>query len=150
MFTVAQVADKLGVTTQYIYHKINNQMKEELASEVQEVANGKRSVRMITERGVELISNTLEKVVDNNLHDINKQLLELLQDNVDMLQEQLLAKDKQLDVKDLQIKELNLRLQELTKLNENSQILLRDKKENQAIAIEENKGFLAKWLGKTK
>ena len=150
MFTVAQVADKLGVTTQYIYHKINNQMKEELASEVKEVANGKRSVRMITEQGVELISNTLEKVVDNDLQDINKQLLELVQDNVDMLQEQLLAKDKQLDVKDLQIKELNSRLQELTKLNENSQILLRDKKENEVIAIEENKGFWRNLLSKTK
>lgn len=126
MYTVAQVAKKLNVTTQYIYHKINNSMKQELQDYVQEVARGQRKVKIITDEGVELIEESLEEVSTNDESNINKDIVMILQQNIEILQEQLAIKDEQINVKDLQISEMNERLKEAQQLNQNNQVLLKD------------------------
>lgn len=140
LFTVAQVAKKLGVTTQYIYHKMNNSMKQELQEHIKEVARGNRTVKMITETGVNLIEESLEEVsVGNDDANIDKDIVIILQQNIEILQEQLAIKDKQIDVKDLQISKMNERLKEAQQLNQNNQVLLKDQQEIKM--LESNKNF---------
>lgn len=139
MYTVAQVAKKLNVTTQYIYHKINNSMKQELQDYVKEVAKGNRNVKMITDKGVELIEESLEEVSTNDESNINKDIVMILQQNIEILQEQLAIKDEQINVKDLQISEMNERLKEAQQLNQNNQVLLKDQQDRKM--IEGNKSF---------
>lgn len=139
MYTVAQVAKKLNVTTQYIYHKMNNSMKQELQQHIKEVARGNRTVKMITETGVELIEKSIEEVSTNSDANIDNDIVMILQQNIEILQQQLAIKDEQINVKDLQISEINQRLKEAQQINQNSQVLLKDQREIKM--LEENKSF---------
>ena len=146
MYTVAEVAKKLNVTTQYIYHKMNNSMKQELQEHIKEVARGNRTVKMITETGVELIEESLEDVVGNDDANINKDIVMILQQNIEILQQQLAIKDEQINVKDLQMSEMNARLKEAQQLNQNNQVLLKDQQEIKM--LESNKSFFERLFNK--
>ena len=132
LVTVGELAKQLNISTQAIYAKINDSMKDELTNHIHKIAKGKRFVIMIDEEGVEIIENSIVQVADEQLTSIDKEIIALLQTNIELLQEQL-------NVKDLQIAELNNRLMEAQNISKHNLVLLQNEKEVKA--IEENKGL---------
>ncbi len=126
MLTIKEVSEKLGITPQAIYQKIDKQLNKELKPFVKEIKRGSRSVKMIESEGVEIIRNSLEQAVEQEVEEISttidNELIAILKDTIDVLRGQL-------DVKDLQIRELNERLKEAQQLNQNSQVLLKNTQE---------------------
>lgn len=115
MLTVQQLADKLNITPQAVYKKMNNQLLNELKPFVTVVKRGKRSVKMIKPEGVEIIANSIEQPVQQPVqqpvveleNNGSQQLINLLEETIVVLRSQLAIKDEQLVVKDNQIKELS-------------------------------------------
>lgn len=121
MLTIKQVADEIGCSVQAIYKKVNEQMINELKPFIKEVKRGKRTVKMISSEGVELIKASMDKAVDTTVDEpvlnSNEQLINTLNDTLHTLKSQL-------EVKDNQIKELNDLLRVQQELNKNNQVLL--------------------------
>lgn len=134
MLTVQQAAEKIGITPQAIYKKINKQLLNELKPFVVDVKRGKRHVKMIKTKGVEIIINSLEQPVveddDEMFNNDEQQLLNLLEENIQVLREQLKEKDEQLVEKDKQLEKKDKQIERLGDMIEQSNILL---KNNQAL-----------------
>lgn len=128
MLTVQEIAKELNITTQSIYNKINNTMKDELQEHCKEIKRGNRIVRVVSTEGVDLIAESLKTIIASDnakyLQDIDNGLYEVLKTTIDTLTLQLDAKDKQISAKDLQIAELNKIIASLQEANKNNQILL--------------------------
>lgn len=140
LLSVGQVAKELNISTQAIYLKINSSMSEELAPFIKEVARGKRTIKMIEPKGVELIRESLDiqvdEVVAKDNTSIDKDILKLLQDTIEVLREQLLAKDEQ-------IRELNKMVRDQSELNKNSQVLLHRQQDHKVL---EERGWFDKLI----
>lgn len=130
MLTVQQVADKLGLTPQGVYKKMNQQLVEELKPFIVDTKRGNRTVKKITPEGVEIIANSLEQPVDEQvnkpLNNDEQRLISLLEETIEVLREQLASKDEQLVVKDKQIERLGDMIEQSHKLNENNQVLIKN------------------------
>lgn len=157
MLTVQQLADKLGITPQAVYKKINQQLANELKPFVVEVKRGKRTVKMIEQGGLEIIANSLEQAVDEPVVELNnngsQQLISLLEETIDVLRgqlaikdEQLIAKDKQLESKDKQIERLGDMIESNQELNKNNQILLHRQQDQSKMIESKEKKFSFKDL----
>ena len=140
LLSVGQVAKELNISTQAIYLKINDSMYNDLKPFVKEVARGKRTIKMIEPKGVELIRESLDiqvdEVVAKDNTSIDKDILKLLQDTIEVLREQLLAKDEQ-------IRELNKMVRDQSELNKNSQVLLHRQQDHKVL---EERGWFAKLI----
>lgn len=138
MYTIQEVAEILNITPQAVYKKINNQLKNELATHLKQVERGNKTVKAVTSEGLEIIRESLEQPVkqpfnkpfNNQFKDSSKgkedNLIQLLEETIQTLK-------KQLDVKDKQIQDLNERLKEQQELNRNNQVLLHREQEQKAL-----------------
>lgn len=138
MYTIQEVAEILNITPQAVYKKINNQLKNELATHLKQVKRGNKTVKVVTSEGLEIIRESLEQPVkqpfnkpfNNQFKDSSKgkedNLIQLLEETIQTLK-------KQLDVKDKQIQDLNERLKEQQELNRNNQVLLHREQEQKAL-----------------
>lgn len=110
MLTVQQLAEKLNITPQAVYKKMNQQLVNELKPFVVETKRGSRTVKMIKPEGVEIIANSVEQPVKQPVDELDNNgsqlLIKILEETILVLREQLTIKDEQLVVKDNQIKEL--------------------------------------------
>lgn len=151
MVTVQQLADKLGITPQAIYKKINQQLVNELKPFIVETKRGKRTVKMIKPQGAQIIADSLEQPVEGLVNEINnndsQQLINLLEETIDVLRRQLTIKDEQLVAKDKQIERLGDMIESNQELNKNNQILLHRQQDQTKMIEEEKKRFSFKnWL----
>lgn len=137
MFTVEEVSDKLNVSKVTIYAKLKKFNDKVVI---------KQGKKYITEELLSLIKQDL-KIKENENNNLNNDensepinsetasdrddLINLNKDLINTLIEQLDSKDSQLYEKDKQISELH-------KLIENSQVLLREEKENNNLQLEEH------------
>lgn len=163
MLTVQQLADKLEITPQAVYKKINNQLLNELKPFVVVIKRGKRFVKMIKPEGVEIIESSLEQPVQQPVVELvdesSTTIVHLLEETIDVLRNQLAIKDEQLTAKDKQIKDLNIsrdkqleskdkqieRLGDMIEsnqeLNKNNQVLLHRQQDQTKMIEEEKKKF---------
>ena len=115
---IKEFADKVGVSTQAIYQRIEKDLQSYL-----KIENGKKTLSI---RALELFNTRpVEKEVDNELY-------KTLQETLKSFKEQLEAKDQQLKAKDLliaqqrndynkQLEAKDLQIERLQKSNEASQ-----------------------------
>lgn len=153
MLTVQQLADKLEITPQAVYKKINQQLVNELKPFIVEVKRGKRTVKMIESRGVEIIGNSLKQPVQENVNELDnkdsQRLITILEETIDVLRGQLAIKDEQLIVKDKQIERLGNMIESNQELNKNNQVLLHRQQDQTKMIEHEKKRFSFKrWFGK--
>lgn len=163
MLTVQQLANKLNITPQAVYKKMNQQLVNELKPFIVETKRGKRTVKMIKSEGVEIIINSIEQPVKQPVDELgdngSQQLINLLEETIAVLREQLAIKDEQLVAKDNQIKELSSsrdkqleskdkqieRLGDIIELNQelnkNNQILLHRQQDQPKMIEESEKKF---------
>lgn len=168
MLTVQQLAEKLNITPQAVYKKMNQQLTNELKPFIVEVKRGSRTVKMIKPEGIEIITNSIEQPVKQPVGELGNNgsqlLIKLLEETILVLREQLTIKDEQLVVKDNQIKELTSsrdkqleskdkqieRLGDLIEsnqeLNKNNQILLHRQQDQPKMIEEKEKRFSFKDL----
>ena len=110
--TVAEFADKAGISRQAVYKKLNNQ----LSKYVKVVDNRKmlniQALKDIYEMGVDKKVELVEQPIQPN----SQPIVNLLKENMELLKEQLAEKDKQIDY-------LNQRLAENQKLLDQEQQL---------------------------
>ena len=115
---IKEFADKVGVSTQAIYQRIDKDLQSYL-----KIENGKKLLNI---KGLELFN--VKETCKDNLQEIDKQLYNTLQDTLKSFQEQIKAKDLQLQeqrqdyIKQLEAKDLQI--ERLQKSNENNQILI--------------------------
>lgn len=141
--TVQQVAKQLGITPQAIYRRIKDTSDKELYrnlnNEVKTITNGNRSFKVITEKGIKLLSEVFHKEPEmkqqENTYTEIQPLYTAMEETIKALREQL-------KVKDQQIQELNDRLKEQQQLNKNNQVLLLNEQEKGNIKSLESSG---KW-----
>ena len=145
LYSVVEVSESVGLSKQSIYKKLK-------AKELQNNITKKQGVTYINEVGFNLIRNGLksnleglnglnDEKVDNTLNacftdstanlNVNQELLNLLKD-------QLTQKDVQLKTKDIQLDEKDNQIHDLHKLIENSQVLLKDKPNQDILQLEEH------------
>lgn len=149
MKTIQEVAELLQVTPQAIYKKINNQFNNQLKEHVKQVKKGNKSVKVVTDKGIELLRESLQQTVqqpvqqqfNNSSTTVESPLIELLQDTIDTL-------NRQLEVKDKQIQDLSDRLKEQQELNRNNQILLHREQDQQMLPAPTGWERFKKFLGK--
>lgn len=115
---IKEFADKVGVSTQAIYQRIEKDLQSYL-----KIENGKKLLNI---KGLELFN--IKESCKDNLQEIDKQLYNTLQDTLNVLKEQIEAKDKQLMEQRLdyikQLEAKDLQIERLQKSNENNQILI--------------------------
>lgn len=146
MFTVDEVALKLNVSKVTIYSKLKK-FKEEVV-----IKQGKRYV---SEQLFNLIKNDLKikqnygefeeteveeqekNNMNSNFEDLIKLNKELNKELIDFLQQQIIIKDKLLEEKDKQIEEKDRQINELLNLHKNSQVLLKQQQDNEQLLLEE-------------
>lgn len=128
--TVQQVAKQLGITPQAIYRRIKDTSDKELYrnlnNEVKTITNGNRSFKVITEKGIKLLSEVFHKEPEKDQPESPKDEIQPL---YAAMEETIKALREQLNVKDQQIQELNERLKEQQQLNKNNQVLLLNEQE---------------------
>jgi len=118
MYTIKEVSRILGISPQAVYKKLN-QFNKQLGNELKEVEKNGKLVKVVTDKGLEILKGTVEQP---RLETDDKQLNNLLNETITMLSHQL-------EVKDKQIQELNDRLREQQELNRNNQVLLRNEQQ---------------------
>lgn len=145
MKTIQEVAEILNVTPQAIYKKINNQLNNQLKDQVKQVKRGNKTVKVVTDKGIELLRESMEQPVkqqfNNEFNNVSQPLIDLLQGTIDTL-------NRQLEVKDKQIQDLSDRLKEQQELNRNNQILLHREQDQQMLPAPTGWERFKKFLGK--
>lgn len=145
MKTIQEVAELLNVTPQAIYKKINNQLNNQLKDQVKQVKRGNKTVKVVTDKGIELLRESMEQPVkqqfNNEFNNVSQPLIDLLQGTIDTL-------NRQLEVKDKQIQDLSDRLKEQQELNRNNQILLHREQDQQMLPAPTGWERFKKFLGK--
>lgn len=128
MFTVDEVAEKLGISKVTVYAKLKKfedkvaiiQGKKSISDELFNLIKKDLKVKDIDRDGFTKDNNSSRSNTDISMG--NTDLISINKDLTDTLIEQLKQKDKQID-------ELHNRIAELNKLIENSQILLKDEQQ---------------------
>jgi len=143
IYTVLQAASKLKVSKQSMYAKLKlTQYKDKVMM--------KQGQTVITEELFKLIENDM--ILNNKFTDINTdkdttetpqqpQMLEDItfdEDTVKLNQELVNALLQQLKEKDKQLENYSERMKQLIELNKNSQILLKDKPQENILLLEEH------------
>ena len=145
MKTIQEVAELLNVTPQAIYKKINNQLNNQLKDQVKQVKRGNKTVKVVTDKGIELLRESMEQPVkqqfNNEFNNVSQPLIDLLKGTIDTL-------NRQLEVKDKQIQDLSDRLKEQQELNRNNQILLHREQDQQMLPAPTGWERFKKFLGK--
>ena len=145
LYSVMQVSESVGLSKQSIYKKLK-------AKELQDNITKKQGVTYINEVGFNIIRDGLkynidglnelnDEKVDTNLNDSItgfKENLNVNQELLNLLKDQLSQKDVQLKTKDIQLDEKDNQIHDLHKLIENSQVLLKDKPNQDILQLEEH------------
>jgi len=133
LYTILEVAKVTGLSKVTVYKKLKLKIMAEHISKRQ----GKT---VLDEEGLKLIKDSLQdlnfKETAYTINDENEHT-----EGFDVSKEAFKALNDQLKTKDLQISELNERLKEALKLNQNNQVLLKDKPK---LLEEPKKGFWKK------
>jgi predicted oxidoreductase (fatty acid repression mutant protein) len=146
MFTIKQAAEKLKVSRQSIYNKIDSQQMKAF------VINGQKG-KLIKEEGLEVLANLInspsdskkDSTSDSKQEESLTSVLQVKDDYIRSLKEQLSDYKEQLSKKDEQI-------ETLSRLTENTQILLKVEQEK-LLALENQdqkrkRSFLNRLFGK--
>ena len=127
LYSVAELAETIGISKQSIYNKMK-------LKELEEHISKKQGITYIDEVGLNLIRSSLNTIKDGLKSSKNEREDNTLDDETAMDKEvSTLEKEffnllkEQLKEKDLQIKEKDIQIHELHRLVENGQVLLKDK-----------------------
>lgn len=170
MYTIKEVAQKLDITPQAVYKKLN-QLQTELNNHIYQVEKGSKTVKAVDKQGLEILKDSLNQPVDNQVKQPNNQVdnqfktetMEILRETIDTLNNQIEVKDKQIqqlkeehkeevqqirsDYKE-QLKVKDGQIENLTELNRNNQVLLGRGQEQKALpggtVIDKIKNFFNK------
>lgn len=137
-YTVAEIASKLNLSKVAIYNKLK-------LKEIEPYIVKKAGVTYVSEEGLNFIKEGLnmfttvktEDAIDDETQDTptgfsgNKELINALNCEIELLWKQIAEKDLQLKAKDDQI-------YKLTQLVENGQVLLKDKGQQELLALEDH------------
>jgi len=163
MYTIKEVAQKLDITPQAVYKKLN-QLQTELNNHIHQVEKGSKTVKAVDKQGLEILKDSLNQPVDNQVdNQFKTETMEILRETIDTLNNQIEVKDKQIqqlkeehkeevqqirsDYKE-QLKVKDGQIENLTELNRNNQVLLGRGQEQKALpggtVIDKIKNFFNK------
>lgn len=147
MKTVYQIANEIGKSPQAVYKRLRNELNKgsisQLFNLVQMDEQGKiKPLDEKAEKAVKKLYNFVEQpVVEPDQQPLNNQVQQpnnnpdLLASVIETLQEQLKAKDEQIKTKDEQIKAKDEQISTLSKLIENTQVLLKTEQEKSSPSL---------------
>lgn len=154
LYTVEQVANQLNVSKATIYNKIKlNQFKDKIEMKQGQTMLGQALINLIKDDiKIKINFNASDNIdLSNQLHDnvhhsLNTNDIILDSDTIKLNKELIQVLIDQLKEKDSQLKESNERLKQSQKLNENSQILLKDTPKQETLLLEDHLTNLDKKL----
>jgi len=135
IYTIAEVSTLIKLSKASIYNKIkSNEFKDHISK--------RQGVTYLDETALNLIQS-VSKDYKENLNEIpaddeiatDTDYINTLKENINYLQNQL---NEQLKQKDLQIEQKDSQISKLIDLNKNSQILLKDKPQQDQLLLEEH------------
>lgn len=140
VITIAEVAQKLGVSKVTIYNKLKV-LKDKIKNNLTEIEN----IKYIDNQGFNLIKESLnlkEKLNQKELKNVDINIIISFKDEtINLLKLQIDDLKTQLNEKDNQIKTLN-------RLMENNQILLKDSQKTVLLLEDKKKSFWDKFFKK--
>lgn len=154
LYTVEQVANQLNVSKATIYNKIKlNQFKDKIEMKQGQTMLGQALINLIKDDiKIKINFNSSDNIdLSSQLHDhvqhsLNTNDIILDSDTIKLNKELIQVLIDQLKEKDSQLKESNERLKQSQKLNENSQILLKDNPKQETLLLEDHLTNLDKKL----
>ena len=136
IYTVAEVAEKVNLSKASIYVRMKTKpLKEHIIK--------KQGINYIDEVGFKQITDDIKDYKDKNSNSASSDEVATDTDYINCLNENTNYLKDQIKIKDQQIMELNGLLKQALRLNENNQVLLKDKPK---LIEEPKKGFWEKLL----
>ena len=142
-YTVAEISQELNISKVSIYNRLKKK-------EFKGLTTKRQGITYINEKGFNLIKvdiNPPEEIVNDvkdkeTYNTVNEEIatdtesLNIDKELFKLLKDQLNQNSIQMQTKDKQIEELNERMKQLIELNKNSQILLKDKPQQDILLLE--------------
>jgi predicted DNA-binding protein YlxM (UPF0122 family) len=98
-YTISEIAEKLNVSRQYIYKKVN-----QLDNDLKQYTSSRNGVKYISLKGFEIISNSINVNKKVNLVDDNSKLIDFYRQQVEELKKEVETVHKNHDDKIVEIK----------------------------------------------
>ena len=119
LYTIKEISELIDLSKVSIYKKLK-------LKSLQEYITKKGGVTYVSQEGFNLIQASLKHLNNEQTHSSSKDINEPVEP-LTLDKEVFKVLNEQLKIKDTQIKELNDRLKEALQINQNSQVLLKDK-----------------------